>query len=128
MAWDDQFWENLLFDIEDGLVVPVVGRDVLKVHYQDQEVLLYPLLAQKLAETLRVSGDDLPEGGEINAVVGRYLEEHDRRQLERVYRRLPRVIDDLQVSIPDPPGETRGDPPFQTFCDHDVRFAVGAGD
>ena len=73
MAWDDQFWDNLLFDIEDGLVVPVVGRDVLKVHYQDQKVLLYPLLAQKLAETLRVSGDDLPERHEINAVVGRYL-------------------------------------------------------
>ena len=102
MAWDDQFWDNLLLDIEDGLVVPVVGRDVLKVHYQDQEVLLYPLLAQKLAAILQVSGDDLPEGGEINAVVGRYLEEHDRRQFERIYRRLPRVMDDLALSIPEP--------------------------
>ena len=48
-----------------------------------------------------MSGDDLPEGNEINAVVGRYLERNGQRQLERVYRRLPRVIDDLQVSVPE---------------------------
>ncbi len=102
MEWDDQFWDNLLFDIEEGLVVPVIGRDVLTVHYQDRPVSLYPLLAQKLAGMLRVSGDDLPEDGEINAVVGRYLETNDPRQLERIYRRLPRVMDELKVSLPEP--------------------------
>ena len=103
MAWDESVWEDLLYDIEKGSVVPVIGRDLLKVQYQNQEKFFYPLLAQKLAEKLKVSKDDLPEGDEINTVVERFVKEKGRDQLDKIYsKRLPPVMEDLALPTPDP--------------------------
>jgi len=46
----------------------VVGRDLLTVSYQNQKGGLYGILARRLADYLDVSGDELPEGAEINDV------------------------------------------------------------
>jgi len=49
------FWEILIQLIEEGQVIPVVGRDLLTVGDAGGPKLLYPYLAEKLAASLGVS-------------------------------------------------------------------------
>ncbi len=108
------FWDQLLQLIAEGHVVPVVGSDLLKVRYQDRDVLLYPLIAQRLAEYLGVPGTDLPEGAEINAVVGRYIEKGNR--IEDIYPALKRTVpSDEELSIPEPLAKLAAIRPFKLF-------------
>ncbi|MEO5997042.1 MAG: toll/interleukin-1 receptor domain-containing protein [Chitinophagaceae bacterium] len=97
---ENLFWDQLLQLITEGHVVPIVGRDLLLVKYKGNEVFLYPLIAQLLAEYLDVSADDLPEGNEINTVVYRYIEKGN--QPEDIYAALKIVMpSDEDLSIPD---------------------------
>lgn len=99
MIPENLFWDQLLQLIEEGHVVPVLGRDLLLVRYQDREVLLYPLVAQRLAEYLGVSAADLPEGDEINTVVYRYMEKGN--PIEDIYSALKMVMPaDADLSLP----------------------------
>jgi hypothetical protein len=97
------FWDQLLQLIAEGRVIPILGRDLLKVRYQNQETLLYPLLGQLLAEYLRVSGEDLTEGAEINDVVYRYLSQDKNHRVEEIYSALTIVMPkEHELTIPDP--------------------------
>lgn len=98
---DNLSWDQLLQIINEGHVVPIIGRDMLTVRYQDQEIRLYPLLAKRLAEYLGVSGEGLPEGDEINAIVCRYIQMGKR--IEDVYPALKIIMPpDNELSIPAP--------------------------
>lgn len=108
------FWDQLLQFIAECSVVPIVGRDLLTVRYQDQTVLLYPLIAQQLADYLRVSPTDLPEGDEINTVACRYLEKGNR--IEDIYSALKIVMPaENELSIPEPLAKLAAIRPFKLF-------------
>jgi hypothetical protein len=108
------FWEQLLQLIAEGHVVPIVGRDLLTVRYQDRDVLLYSFIAQRLAEYLGVSGGDLPEGDEINTVAYRYIEKGNR--IEDIYSVLKIVMPpDKELSIPQPLSKLAAIRPFKLF-------------
>ena len=72
-----RFWDQLLQLIEEGRVVPVVGPDLLQVPVDGATdgatMPLYGWLAERLAEYLEVSGDDLPAKGTLNEVASRFL-------------------------------------------------------
>ena len=44
------FWDQLLQLIDEGRVIPVVGQDLLKLDESSGSQLLYPYLANRLAE------------------------------------------------------------------------------
>ncbi len=90
MATSKLFWDQLLQFIEEGRVVPIVGRDLLTVGFEGRRTNLYPLLAERLADYLGVEAEELPAGGELNEVACRYLA--DRGQLEDVYPALKSVM------------------------------------
>ena len=98
MEREELFWDKLILDIEDGRVVPVVGRGALKVNYNGENVGYYELVAQKLAELFKVSSERLHADEELNTVVGRYLEKNTHRDLERIYRHVPKLL--LQLNRP----------------------------
>jgi hypothetical protein len=99
MTPENLFWDQLLQLIEEGHVVPIVGRDLLLVSHQNREVLLYPFLAQRLAEYLDVFAGELPEGDEINTVVYRYMEKG--HQVEDIYSALKMVMPaDHDLAVP----------------------------
>jgi hypothetical protein len=79
-------WDQLLEFIEEQRVVPIVGQDLLTVEWQGRAVLLYRLLAERLAGALGVSSEGLDEGRPLNTVVCRHLAE--RGDLEDVYSAL----------------------------------------
>ncbi len=68
------FWEQLLEYVEEGCVVPVVGQGLLGLPLPAGEVPLHRLLAERLAARLKVTMQDYPPGGELDAVAYRYLD------------------------------------------------------
>ena len=82
IATSELFWDQLLMLMEERRVVPVVGPELLRVDHDGRTVSLYALLAERLAEYLGVSADDLPLGDELNTVACRYIvKERQNRQL-----------------------------------------------
>lgn len=93
--------------------MPIVGRDLLTVRRDDRDVLLYPWLAVRLAEALKVPADELPAGGELNAVACRYLER--RGKWQRMYAALKSVMPaDEELPVPEPLRRLAGIP-FELF-------------
>lgn len=111
---EDLFWDQLLQLVAEGHVVPIVGRDLLKVRYRDQDALLYPLVAQRLASYLGVPANDLPEGDELNTIVCRYIETGNR--IEDVYTALKIVMPaDNELSTPSALTKLASIAPFKLF-------------
>ena len=59
--------------MEEESVLPIVGEDLLRVHCDGRESLLYPLLARRLAEALQLPSKDLPPSEELDEVARRHL-------------------------------------------------------
>jgi len=101
MAESSIFWDQLIPLIEEGKVVPVVGQDLLTVPESTGHKLLYPFLAERLAKYLRVSGDDLPSGAELNEVACRYLSKP--KPAQHIYAALKTIAAEAEaLPIPEP--------------------------
>ena len=108
------FWDQLLELVAEGRVVPIIGRDLLTVRYQETDVLLYPFLAQRLAEYLGVSGEDLPEGDELNTVACRYMNEG--KPIQDVYAAIKmKMPSEGELSIPPAFSKLAAIRPFRLF-------------
>ena len=96
----DFFWDDLLEYIEEGRVIPVVGAELLTVSDgTGGEIPLQRVLAQKLAERLRVPAEDCTGDDALHQVVCRYLQRGGRR--EEVYPRLRNLMKELAPAVPE---------------------------
>jgi hypothetical protein len=68
-----RFWKQLLALVDEGRVVPIVGQDLLTPTVDGERVLLYPYLAERLAEYLEIPSGDLPAEGALHEVACRHL-------------------------------------------------------
>jgi hypothetical protein len=66
ISTETSFWDDLLPLIEDGQVVPIVGRDVLEM---GPGLLFHRMVAEQLAAELNIPKDRLPPNFETNDVV-----------------------------------------------------------
>jgi hypothetical protein len=126
-ASTDQRWESLFRYIEDGSVVPVVGRDLLWTDVGGQQINIARLLANQLAERLRVASPANLEDDPVDAVVRAYylMSDHDH---ERPYAELSDLVNGLNTS-PIPPALVKLSAiPFQRFisttCDDFLPQAI----
>lgn len=87
---DEDFWEDLLTLIDEGRVIPVVGAGVIT--RGDDQSLLYPWLARRLAERLDVPKDHLPPNPDLNAVATAHL--LNQGDGNALYTRLARILRD----------------------------------
>jgi hypothetical protein len=94
------FWDDLLEYVEDRRVIPILGPHLLPIRYPEGEKLFLRLAAERLAERLCISVNDMPEDNGLNHVVCRYLEGGGRR--EDIYPRLRTVMKDLALPTPEP--------------------------
>ncbi|HVS54175.1 MAG TPA: toll/interleukin-1 receptor domain-containing protein [Opitutaceae bacterium] len=100
-AEQDFFWDDLLEYIEERRVVPIVGAELLTVpDGHGGETPLPRLLAQKLAERLRVPADDCTDDDALHQVVCRYLQRGGRR--EEIYPRIRNLMKELAPPVPEP--------------------------
>ena len=74
MSPEDSFdWDELLLLIEDRLVIPIVGRELLVLPPDEGNMLLEEHLARRLAETLEVPLAELSGKPDLNEVAVCYL-------------------------------------------------------
>ena len=66
---DENFWEEIILTMEEGKVVPIVGRDLLLVQTDTGPRFYHNIVAEKLAQELRVPVAGLPPNYDANDVI-----------------------------------------------------------
>jgi len=93
-------WDDLLLQIEDRRVIPIVGPDLLVTRINGRETPLYRYLAGELANRLGIKETELPPEPGLNDVAMRYA--RDRRQSQRIYSRLRGLMNEIEPELPAP--------------------------
>ena len=91
----EDFWEDLLACIEEHRVIPIVGPELVRTMSEGISVPLNHVLADRLAEGLRLKFDDGPATRTLNEVVTRHLKAGGRK--EDVYPRLRAIMRELSI-------------------------------
>jgi TIR domain len=104
---DDAFlseadWRNLLREIHDRQVIPIVGPELITVPdaATGAPVSLYRSLAPRLAKALGLEISGTPPGW-LNRVACDYLLAGGARKA--IYREVSELLDDLVRTVPEPP-------------------------
>lgn len=108
-----ELWDDLLFALEDGRVVPIVGRELLVVETATGPRLFHHLLAERLATDLGLSTAGFPPDFDTNDVICAYHGFHG--DPTAVTPRVLRALRALQVGIPEPLRLLAEIPAFQLF-------------
>jgi TIR domain/SIR2-like domain len=98
-GFNDLFWEGLLLHIEERRVIPVVGQDLLTVDVDGSVLPLYRWAAERLAQALRLPGEDLPAEFTLNDVICHHL--HARGDLGDVYIGLAAIMREASFAPPE---------------------------
>lgn len=101
ISTDITLWDDVLLAIEEGKVVPIVGRDLLVVETDAGPCLFHHLIAQRLASELGVATDQLPPEFDPNDVFCAYEDSH-REAPPALNPRVVRILKALKVPIPEP--------------------------
>jgi hypothetical protein len=97
---DDVFWEDLLYAIGEGKVVPIVGRDLLIVNTEQGPRPFHRIVAERLATQLRVPTNRLPADFDMNSVACAYKEQNGDTSI--VNSAVARILRNLNVETPEP--------------------------
>lgn len=98
-AAQDFFWDDLLEYIGERRVIPIVGAELLTMpDGAGGEAPLMRVLAQRLAERLRVPAEDCAGDDALHQVVCRYIQRGGRR--EEIYPRLRNLMKELSPPVP----------------------------
>lgn len=92
-------WEELLICIEDKRVVPVIGRDVMVLSIDGEDIPFEQYLVWRLAERLGVRADRLGARPDLNAVAMAYLDQGGERR--KIYLRLKAIVGEAPLPIPE---------------------------
>ncbi len=94
--WEERDWDDLLDDIADGSVIPIIGSELLLTEFEGGQYPLYRVIAERLAQRLRLSAKVLNDPRTINDVVCEYLQADRTRNIaDRVYARVCEIFQDL---------------------------------
>jgi hypothetical protein len=102
----EEFWDDLLAFIEERLVIPVVGAELLTVDDDGQPVPLYRAAGERLLRKYRPAGAAdvvLREHFELNDAVCALVAAG--RRVKDLYRPIHDILEDLtaqQVELPEP--------------------------
>ncbi|PZR73302.1 MAG: hypothetical protein DLM73_11080 [Chthoniobacterales bacterium] len=101
---DSKQWSKLLQSIAKGVVIPIVGRDLLLIEIDGRRQLLYEYLAAKLASELEIECDP---AASIDQVVAAYLNASRRNSRDDVNVKTFEILNQLrdrhgQIPVPEP--------------------------
>ena len=100
MAADEDFWDDLMGHLTEGVLVPVVGPDLLVLQEGAREVSLSRLLGEKLAARYKVEVA-WHDGGTLDDAVRAVLASTGRDKLERLYRVVNDALREIDPAPPD---------------------------
>ena len=95
----EEFWEDLLANIEERRVIPIVGPELVAFDRDGTRTTLNRLVAEKLTEKLRIPSQGLPEGFGLNEVVCAHLAARGRR--EEVYPKIRAIVRETPLAPPE---------------------------
>jgi TIR domain len=101
---DSKQWSKLLQSIAKGVVIPIVGRDLLRVEIDGRARLVYEYLAERLAAELEV---ECEAGASMDQVVAAYLNASRRNSRDDVNVKTFEILNQLRdahgrVPVPEP--------------------------
>jgi TIR domain len=104
MSDDSKQWSKLLQAIAKGVVIPIVGRDLLRIELDGREQLLYEYLAAQLAAQLEV---ECEPSASIDQVVAAYLNAGRRNSRDDVNLKAVEILSQIRnaeghVPVPEP--------------------------
>jgi hypothetical protein len=99
---DSKQWSKLLQSIAKGVVIPIIGRDLLRIEIDGKSQLLYEYLAQRLARELEV--EDCGPCSSIDQVVAAYLNASRRNSRDDVNVKTFEILAEIQgqTAVPEP--------------------------
>jgi len=113
-ADDEELWDELLQLIEEGRVVPIVGRDLLAVEIDGESVFVYHWLARQLADALGVTPEDDVKLTSLNAVASQYIAKGG--EPEKIYNRVHKLLRARpDIPVPEPLKKLASIHPFKLF-------------
>ena len=104
MSDDLKHWSKLLQAIAKGVVIPIVGRDLLRIEVDGREQLLYEYLAAQLAAQLEVECEPYAS---IDQVVAAYLNASRRNSRDDVNLKAFEILTQIgaaegHLPVPEP--------------------------
>jgi hypothetical protein len=104
MSDDLKQWSKLLQAIAKGVVIPIVGRDLLRIEVDGREQLLYEYLAAQLAAQLEV---ECEPSASIDQVVAAYLNASRRNSRDDVNLKAFEILNQIRddeghLPVPEP--------------------------
>jgi TIR domain len=101
---DSKQWNKLLQAIAKGVVIPIVGRDLLRIEVDGRQQLLYEYLAAQLATQLEVGCEP---SASIDQVVAAYLNASRRNSRDDVNLKAFEILTQLRdakgwLPVPEP--------------------------
>jgi hypothetical protein len=98
MLADEDFWDDLLAHVKQGVLLPVIGPQVSTVARDGRTLTVSRLIGERLADRYKLSVE-WPEDGGLDPAIRAYIAAHGRDKAERLYR----VVNDaLSELAPDP--------------------------
>jgi hypothetical protein len=107
------FWPSLLAYIKAGVVVPVIGQELVTVREEDRDVPLYRLLAQRLATYFELPTAELPGDFDLNDVASMHLRRGGHR--EDLYLQIAEMLGKAALTPSEPLAALAGIPGFNLF-------------
>lgn len=99
MLANEDFWDDLLGHLKQGVLVPIVGPELVTVEDGERRVMLVRRIAERLVERSQLKIDWTHEPC-LDEAIAAYLAAKGRDQSERLYR----VVNDILAELaPTPP-------------------------
>ena len=110
---DTNLWEDFLLAVEEGQVVPIVGRDLLMVDTEAGPRLYHHIVAERLAAELKIPESGLPPDYDPNDVI--CADTNFRGDPMAINPRVVRIVKGLKVPVPEPLRQLAEIPNFRLF-------------
>lgn len=91
-------WVDLLDLVEDGELVPVLGKELLLVKTDDGERLLESVIVESLISSFRLSPEDFPKDCSLNEFSVHYLGMFPQQKRETSKRRIQKRVAEIMVT------------------------------
>ena len=91
-------WDDLLDCINEQSVIPIIGKELITLRLENEEVPLERYIAERLAAALEIPPDQLSTDFDPNEVAIRYIEKGGGSQ--KIYRKINAILNESSLPVP----------------------------
>jgi len=133
MSASEDFWDDIVGHLKQGVLLPVVGPELLKIADGARQVTLSRIIGERVAERYQLAVDWNDRSG-LDDAVRAFLVARPREESERLYRVINDILSNLNPAPPESLRQLAGIADLRLFVSttfdsllaravNDVRFA-----